>query len=137
MLTKTFILLVAAAVVVIAVDPHDGNGKDKYPKRPYQYGYQVKHYDDTEHGKQEEMDITGKVTGSFYITIPYFKTMRKVSYVATHDDGIKFYIETNEPGVGDEPSADVDLTVKPPPPGVYSKKWKHHYEPKKPDHSAP
>ncbi|KAH9380950.1 hypothetical protein HPB48_008169 [Haemaphysalis longicornis] len=85
--------------------------------QPFDFGYNVQDEFGNSQFRQEKGDESGSVHGSYGYTDGQ-GVYRKVHYVADQN-GFRAEIKTNEPGVKQENPADVQLSVEPPPQGVF------------------
>ncbi|UYV65418.1 hypothetical protein LAZ67_3004309 [Cordylochernes scorpioides] len=86
------------------------------PPKPYSYGYNIDDGYDNRRYHNEDSDTLGHKKGSYGYTSAN-GLYRTVNYVAD-DQGYRAQIMSNEPGVGPEGAADVELKVNPVPASV-------------------
>ncbi|CAM1323286.1 Uncharacterised protein r2_g3182 [Pycnogonum litorale] len=91
--------------------------------KPFSFEYQVAHDDNTVYGMKQTADGNGQVDGSYHVEIPFWGTYRRIVFVSTPLGGTRMYVDTNEPGVGEDAPADVELTKGQTPPDAYTKQW--------------
>ncbi|UYV65420.1 hypothetical protein LAZ67_3004314 [Cordylochernes scorpioides] len=103
-----------------------GMQQKEEPPKPYQYSYEVDDGYNNRHHHKEESDAYGAKKGSYGYTNAE-GLYRNVDYVADKD-GYRAYVKSNEPGVGPEASADVDLKVKPVPEAVQNQAMMAAYQ---------
>ncbi|UYV65414.1 hypothetical protein LAZ67_3004305 [Cordylochernes scorpioides] len=86
------------------------------PPKPYSYGYNIDDGYDNRHYHNEDSDALGHKKGSYGYTSAN-GLYRTVNYVAD-DQGYRAQIMSNEPGIGPEGAADVELKVNPVPASI-------------------
>ncbi|CAM1323658.1 Uncharacterised protein g8457 [Pycnogonum litorale] len=117
---KILVLCIVAAIAVAKPAPQD---QEVYEYSPYEYSYAVEDEQGNKNEHSQKGDGSGVVTGEFYLYDAYYQTYRRVRYESSPGTGIRFFIESNEPGVGPENPADVEITREEPPADVYTKQW--------------
>ena len=83
---------------------------------PYEFSYGSDDGYGTTQERQETQDANGNVRGSYSFRDDK-GLMRRVDYTAG-PEGFKAVVSSNEPGLGTENPADVQLNVQEPPPGL-------------------
>lgn len=99
----------------VALYPPTGNN-DRASK-PYHFKYNIDDKEGNSQSRYESADGSGTVTGHYSYRLAN-GIFRRVKYIADGINGFRAYVESNEPGVGDDSPADVMVSVKPAPYGV-------------------
>ncbi|GIY17163.1 hypothetical protein CDAR_422511 [Caerostris darwini] len=91
---------------------------------PYDFGFQSTDEFGTIMNRQESSDSNGAVRGSYGYTDP-FGVFRHVDYVAD-EYGFRAEVKSNEPGMGTQSPANVQIYAEPPPAGVIVERPYYH-----------
>ncbi|KAF8782297.1 uncharacterized protein LOC129963844 [Argiope bruennichi] len=91
---------------------------------PYDFGFQSTDEFGTIMNRQESSDNNGAVRGSYGYTDP-FGVFRHVDYVAD-EYGFRAEVKSNEPGMGTQSPANVQIYAEPPPAGVIVERPYYH-----------
>ncbi|GFY67991.1 cuticle protein 16.8 [Trichonephila inaurata madagascariensis] len=91
---------------------------------PYDFGFQSTDEFGTIMNRQEASDNNGAVRGSYGYTDP-FGVFRHVDYVAD-EYGFRAEVKSNEPGMGTQSPANVQIYAEPPPAGVIVERPYYH-----------
>ncbi|CAM1295394.1 Uncharacterised protein g1266 [Pycnogonum litorale] len=123
---KIFALLVLAGCALAMYPPASWHPKtapkltvlkarheDESPK-PFEFSYDIKDGYGNQQARSETGDAHGNVQGSYEIA-SIDGLRRLVHYWATRDGGVRFKIQTNEPGTANQNPADVEMIAEEPP----------------------
>ncbi|XP_015926444.1 uncharacterized protein [Parasteatoda tepidariorum] len=106
---------------------HQGYRNDIYETgkaEPYDFGFQSTDEFGTIMNRKESSDSNGAVRGSYGYTDP-FGVFRHVDYVAD-EFGFRAEVKSNEPGMGTQSPANVQIYAEPPPAGVIVERPYYH-----------
>lgn len=85
--------------------------------KEYNYNYHVIDEEGNQQGHSSQQDLNGVVTGTMFIQLSN-GLFRQANYVSDQY-GFRIVLDTNEPGVGSDNSADAQFNVSDPPAGIY------------------
>ncbi|KAG8182156.1 hypothetical protein JTE90_014565 [Oedothorax gibbosus] len=104
---------------------YNPNQYDTGRAEPYDFGFQSTDEFGTIMNRQESSDNNGAVRGSYGYTDPH-GVFRHVDYVAD-EYGFRAEVKSNEPGMGTQSPANVQIYAEPPPAGVIVERAYHHH----------